>query len=142
LTWLSLMTDGSLYGDWPGGYHLTNVALHLSNVVLLFAMLTIATRQTGRSAFTAALFAVHPLHVESVAWVTERKDVLSVFFGLATVWAYARYVEAPSWGVRARRYLLMLTAYAASLAAKPMLITLPLVLLLLDYWPLRRLWAT
>jgi Flp pilus assembly protein TadD len=135
LTWLSIMVDFQLYGLDPGGYHLTNVILHLFNTLLLFLLLTRMTGLLWRSALVAALFALHPLHVESVAWVTERKDVLSTVFWLLTIWAYLRYVERPTFV----RYLLALLAFALGLMAKPMVVTLPCVLLLLDYWPLNRL---
>jgi Tfp pilus assembly protein PilF len=135
LTWVSLMLDSSLYGLDPAGFHATNLALHIANAILLFLLLQRMTGASWRSAFVTALFAVHPLHVESVAWVAERKDVLSTLFGLLTVWAYVRYAEKPG---RAR-YLAVLFLFAASLMAKPMLVTLPLLLLLLDFWPLRRM---
>ncbi len=135
LTWLSHMLDCQLYGlTRPGGHHLTSLLLHSANVLLLFHVLRWLTRETWRPAFVAALFALHPLHVESVAWIAERKDVLSTFFGLLALGAYARYVESP----RVGRYLLILFFFALSLLAKPMLVTFPCVLLLLDYWPLRR----
>jgi hypothetical protein len=135
LTWLSHMLDCQLYGMWPGGHHLTNVFFHLANTILLFLFFSRVTGALWPSALVAALFALHPLHVESVAWVSERKDVLSTFFWLATMWAYAGYVSAPSF----KRYLLILLLFALGLMAKPMLATLPLVLLLLDYWPLGRI---
>ncbi len=135
LTWLSLMLDATVYRDWAGGYHLTNVLLHASNVLLLFAFLTRGTGCHSRSAAVAALFAVHPLHVESVAWVTERKDVLSMFFGLLALNAYVRYTYRPRLGLLAAA----LFAYLCSLLAKQTLVTLPFLLLLLDFWPLRRL---
>jgi tetratricopeptide (TPR) repeat protein len=134
LTWLSLMLDYELYGLNAGGYHRTNLVLHLANVLLLFFVLKLMTGALWRSAFVAALFALHPLHVESVAWVTERKDVLSTLFWLLTMWAYLGYVERP--GVR--RYLLIIVSLTLGLMAKPMLVTLPFVFLLLDYWPLGR----
>jgi Tfp pilus assembly protein PilF len=135
LTWLSLELDRDLYGGIkPGGYHFTNVVLHLANVVLVFHVLRRMTGAIWRSAFVAGLFALHPLHVESVAWVSERKDVLSTLFWLLTLWAYVGYVDRPGW----RRYVLVLLALALGLMAKPMLVTLPFVLLLLDYWPLGR----
>ena len=134
LTWLSLMLDFELYGLNAGGYHLTNLLFHIANTLLLFLVLNKMTRQLWRSAFVAALFALHPLRVESVAWVTERKDVLSIFFWMLTIWAYARYAERP--GIN--RYLLALFAFGLGLMAKPMIVTLPFVLLLLDYWPLDR----
>jgi Tfp pilus assembly protein PilF len=136
LTWLSLQLDASLYGPRSAwGFHLTNVLLHAAAAVLLFLALRRLTGAAGRSALVAALFAVHPTHVESVAWVSERKDVLSGLFWMLTLLAYARYAERPGW----RRYLLVLAVFAVGLTAKPMLVTLPCVLLLLDYWPLRRL---
>src|SRR5262249_16745468 len=116
------------------GYHLTNLLLHTANVVLLFLALRRMTGAVWRSAAVAALFAVHPLHVESVAWVSERKDVLSGLFWMLTLLAYAWYAERPVWG----RYLLVTASFALGLLAKPMLVTLPCVLLLLDYWPLKR----
>ena len=137
LTWLSHMLDCQLFGLRPGWHHLVNALLHGANTVLLFAVLRAMTGMTWRSALVAALFAAHPLHVESVAWISERKDVLSTFFGLWAVWAYARYTEAPS----LRRYGLVAGFFALSLLSKPMLVTLPFVLLLLDVWPLKRFWA-
>jgi Flp pilus assembly protein TadD len=134
LTWLSLQLDAQLFGGRAWGFHLTNVLLHAGNVLLLFAVLRRLTGAAWRSALAAALFALHPLHVESVAWVTERKDVLSTFFGLLALAAYARYVRRPG----LLRHLLVDLCLALSLMAKPMLVTLPFVLLLLDYWPLRR----
>jgi len=134
LTWLSHMLDCQIFGLQPGGHHLTNVAWHLGNTILLFLFLARATRTLWPSALVAALFALHPLHVESVAWVAERKDVLSTFFWLVTMWAYAGYVGAPC----LRRYLAVVIAFVLALMAKPMAVTLPFVLLLLDYWPLGR----
>ena len=125
-----------MYGlGHPGGHHLTSVALHAATAVLLFLVLLEMTAELWPSAFVAALFAVHPLHVESVAWVSERKDVLSGLFFVLTLAAYARYVRRPS----IHRYLVVLGAFSLGLLSKPMVVTLPLVLLLLDYWPLRRL---
>jgi protein O-mannosyl-transferase len=135
LTWLSLQLDASLFGTDAWGFHLTNLILHLANVVLLFWVVRHMTGKTWESALVAALFAVHPLHVESVAWVTERKDVLSTFFCMLTLAGYAHYTAAPSW----RRYLEVVVPFALGLLAKPMLVTLPFALLLLDVWPLRRL---
>jgi tetratricopeptide (TPR) repeat protein len=132
LTTLSHMLDCSLYGLWAGGHHLTNVLLHAAGSIFLFLALRRMTGAVWRSGMVAALFCLHPLHVESVAWISERKDVLSgVFFGL-TLWAYAAYVEG------AAGFWLVVTAYALGLLSKPTLVTLPFVLLLLDYWPLRR----
>ena len=133
-TWMSLELDTSLFNAKPWGYHVTNLLLHTLNVLLLYILLVQMTGQWPPSALVAALFAVHPLHVESVAWVTERKDVLSTFFGLLALIAYVRYVRRPE----LVRGLLVLPFYAASLLAKPMLVTLPFLLLLLDFWPLRR----
>jgi len=135
LTWISLMLDSELYGLNPAGHHLTSVFFHLANTLLLFLVLKLMTGAFWRSALVAALFALHPLHVESVAWVAERKDVLSTFFWIFTLWAYLGYVQRP--GVR--RYLLILLLFALGLMAKPMLVTLPCVLLLLDFWPLERI---
>ena len=134
LTWLSHMADVELFGLNPGPHHLVNVLVHCANALLVFALFLTATGERLRSAFVAALFALHPLHVESVAWVAERKDVLSSFFGLLALLAYVRYVRAP----RAATYLPVPLLHAASLAAKPMLVTLPVLLLLLDRWPLGR----
>jgi len=135
LTWLSHMLDCQLFGLNPGGHHLTNLMLHLANTLLLFLLLNRMTSSLYRSALVAALFALHPLHVESVAWVAERKDVLSTLFWMLTMWTYLLYVEHP----RLWRYLLTLVVFTLGLMAKPMLVTLPCVLLLLDYWPLDRL---
>jgi tetratricopeptide (TPR) repeat protein len=135
LTWLSLQLDATLFGGQKaGGFHATNVLLHTANTVLLFLILVRLTGGVGPSAMAAGLFALHPLHVESVAWVTERKDVLSTLFWLLAMAAYLFYVNRPS----VRRYLLLLVALGLGLLAKAMLVTLPCVLLLLDYWPLRR----
>jgi tetratricopeptide (TPR) repeat protein len=135
LTWISHMLDCQVWGLRPGGHHLTSVLLHAVAAVLLFIVLRRMTGALWRSAFVAALFAVHPLHVESVAWIAERKDVLSGVFFLLTLIAYVYYVGKPgSW----ERYLLMVGLFALGLMAKPTLVTTPFVLLLLDYWPLRR----
>jgi tetratricopeptide (TPR) repeat protein len=136
LTWLSHMLDCQFYGLNPGGHHLTNVLLHTANVILLFLILRRMTGCLWRSAFVAALFAIHPLRVESVAWLAERKDVLSGLFFLLTLAAYVRYARHP-WSPA--RYGLVMLLFALGLMCKPMLVTLPLVLLLLDYWPLNRL---
>ena len=135
LTWISYMLDFSLFGSNPGAQHLVNVALHLASTLLLFFALTRMTRQPWRCAVVAAIFAVHPLHVESVAWISERKDVLSTFFEMLTLLLYVRYTTKPG----TRSYLAVAAAFALSLLAKPMAVTFPFVLLLLDYWPLRRL---
>src|SRR5207237_8230393 len=134
LTTISHMLDCQLYGLKAGGHHFTNVLLHTVAVLLLFAVLREMTGALWRSAFVAAMFAIHPLHVESVAWVAERKDVLSAVFFMLTLGAYLRYARAPS----IARYLTMAALFALGLMSKPMLVTVPFVLLLLDYWPLRR----
>jgi len=138
LTWLSHMLDCQLYGLRPGGHHLTNVLIHAANAILLFLVLKQMTTALWRSAFVAAIFAIHPLRVESVAWVAERKDLLSGLFFILTVWAYVRYVRDPR---SPARYGLVLFLFALGLLCKPMLVTLPFVLLLLDYWPLNRMAA-
>ena len=135
LTWISHMLDWQMYGSWAGGHHLTSVLLHAATAILLFLAFRRMTGRLGCSALVAVLFAIHPLRAESVAWVAERKDVLSGFFFALTLWAYAGYARSAfSW----RRYALVVGWFALGLMAKPMLVTLPLVLLLLDYWPLRR----
>jgi tetratricopeptide (TPR) repeat protein len=134
LTWLSLQLDATLSWPSPKGFHLTNVLLHAANAAVLFLALRSLTGTPWRSFVVAALFAVHPLRVESVAWVAERKDVLSVFFGFLAILAYARYARAPTWP----RYLAVALFLALSLMSKPMLVTLPFVLLILDWWPLQR----
>jgi tetratricopeptide (TPR) repeat protein len=155
LTWISHMADCQLYGLNAGGHHLTNLLFHVANTLLLFLVLNRMTAAIWRSAFVAALFAWHPLHVESVAWAAERKDVLSTFFFLLTLGAYAKYVQSkakspkskvqngetfPSSIIRnpSSHYLLALFCFILGLMSKPMVVTLPFVLLLLDYWPLRR----
>ena len=135
LTWLSHMLDVQLFGLKAGGHHLVNVFFHIANTLLLFLVLRRMTKTLWRSAFVAALFALHPLHVESVAWVTERKDVLSTLFWILTLGAYTYYAERPGY----RRYLLVLVCFVLGLMSKPMLVTLPFVLLLLDFWPIGRL---
>jgi len=142
LTWLSLQLDATLFGPVPisnwndvaWGFHLTNLLLHMANVILLYRLLLGVTAAQGRSFLVAALFAVHPLRVESVAWVTERKDVLCGLFFLLTLFAYDRYVLRPSWG----NYGLVLVCFLAGLGSKPIMVTMPFVLLLWDYWPLGR----
>jgi protein O-mannosyl-transferase len=134
LTWLSHMLDVQLFGLTPVGHHLTNLLFHVGNSLLLFGALRKMTGATWRSLCVAALFALHPLHVESVAWVAERKDVLSGLFWMLVIWSYALYVKKPD----VPRYLLVAMFFLLGLMAKPMLVTLPFVLLLLDYWPLRR----
>ena len=135
LTWLSHELDCQLYGLNPAGHHLTNVLLHTATVITLFLVLRQMTGVLWRSAFVAAVFAIHPLRAESVAWVAERKDVLSGLFFMLTIGAYVRYARRP-WS--AARYGLVVLLFAMGLMCKPMLVTLPLVLLLLDYWPLQR----
>jgi hypothetical protein len=135
LTWLSHMLDVQLFGPSAGAHHLVNAALHAANAALLLLVLSRMTGAPGPSLLVAALFAVHPLHVESVAWVSERKDVLSTLFGLLMLGAYAGYARRPGLG----RYLLVALSLAASLLAKPMWVTAPFLLLLLDLWPLQRL---
>ena len=135
LTWISHMADVQLFGLRPGWHHLTNLLFHLASTLLLFLGLHRMTKALWQSAFVAALFALHPLHVESVAWVAERKDVLSTFFWMLTMGVYVSYVARPG----LTRYLTLLLCFALGLMAKPMLVTLPFVLLLLDYWPLQRL---
>jgi protein O-mannosyl-transferase len=173
LTWMSHMLDLQIFGDQPGAQHLVSLGFHIANTLLLFLLLRWMTRTVWRSAMVAALFALHPLHVESVAWVSERKDVLSAFFFLLTLWAYTRYAklrlrspeaQSPETEVSGQRsvvsvrasaltteddpsrftlhasryYLLALLFFALGLMSKPMLVTLPFVLLLLDCWPLQR----
>jgi Flp pilus assembly protein TadD len=135
LTWLSHMLDISIFGITPGAMHAVNVAFHTANSVLLFGLLYTMTSALAPSAFVAALFAVHPLHVESVAWISERKDVLSTLFWILTIWAYVAWVRTRS----LKRYLWALILFGIGLTAKPMLVTLPFVLLLLDVWPLNRI---
>ncbi len=134
LTWFSHMLDCQLFGPDAGAHHLVNLLFHLANTVLLFLALQWMTAARWQSAFVAALFALHPLHVESVAWIAERKDVLSAFFWFFTLMAYVHYTRSPG----ARRYFPVLLVFALGLMAKPMLVTLPLTLLLLDFWPLGR----
>jgi protein O-mannosyl-transferase len=134
MTWLSFMLDREIFGVGAWGFHLTNVLLHIADTLLLFWVLRRYTKALWASFFVAALFGLHPLHVESVAWVTERKDVLSTLFWMLTMLAYVRYAENPT----AKRYIIVCVTFALGLMAKPMVISLPFVLLLMDYWPLRR----
>jgi tetratricopeptide (TPR) repeat protein len=134
LTWLSHMTDCTLFGLNPAGHHFTSLLLHIASSLLLFGIFNRMTGKIWASAFVAAAFALHPLRVQSVAWAAERKDVLSVFWAMLAMAAYVRYAEKPSIG----KYLLTLLALCLGLMAKPMLVTLPFVFLLLDYWPMRR----
>ncbi|MEW6670947.1 MAG: tetratricopeptide repeat protein [Thermodesulfobacteriota bacterium] len=135
LTWISHMLDVQLFGMDPGMHHQTSLLLHVFNALLLFHVFRRMTGALWHSGFLAALFALHPLHVESVAWVSERKDVLSTLFWMLTMWAYIRYVERPGF----LKYLQVLLFFMLGLMAKPMLVTLPFVLLAIDYWPLKRL---
>ena len=135
MTWLSHMLDFQLYESNPKGHHLTNLLFHLANSLLLFIVFLRMTGALWQSGFVAVLFALHPFNVESVAWVAERKNVLSTFFWFLTMWAYVFYVEKPS----VKRYVLVVLFFALGLMSKPMLVTLPFVLLMMDYWPLRRL---
>src|SRR6516165_7968415 len=135
LTTISHMLDCQLYGLDPAGHHFTNVLFHTIAALLLFLVLQRMTGSLWRSAFVAALFAIHPLHVESVAWVSERKDVLSAIFFMLILSSYARYVRAPC----VKSYLLLFFLFALGLMSKAMLVTVPFVLLLLDYWPLGRI---
>src|ERR1051326_568506 len=169
LTWLSHMLDVKWFGFEPGGHHLTNILLHAASTLVLFFLMKRLTTHVWRGAMVAALFGFHPLHVESVAWISERKDVLSTLFGLLSLWAYARYAQSvngprlSATGATERSseadvstspfthhasrlthhpsffYVLSLTLFACSLMSKAMLVTLPFLLLLLDYWPLGRL---
>jgi tetratricopeptide (TPR) repeat protein len=134
VTWLSHALDYQLFGDWAGGHHLINVLLHIANTLVLFCVLVRMTGVIWPSAFVAAVFALHPLHVESVAWIAERKDLLSTLFWMLTMLAYVRYVGKP----KLVRYLVTVVLFALGLMAKPMLVTVPFVLLLLDFWPLQR----
>lgn len=134
ITWISHMTDMTLFGAKPAGHHLMSVAFHCTNTALLYLLMTRFTGSTGKSAFVAALFALHPLNVESVAWIAERKNLISTTFFLLTLLAYRNYTKRPSIGT----YSLVFTMYGIGLMAKPMLVTIPLILLLLDWYPLRR----
>jgi protein O-mannosyl-transferase len=138
LTWLSHMADVDLFGLNPRGHHLVSVFIHAASTLLLFLLLVRMTRAAWQSLFVAALFALHPLHVESIAWVAERKDVLSGFFWFLTLFFYAGYVKRP----RFKFYLLALVSYVLGLMTKPMLVTLPIVMLLTDYWPFGRFPST
>ncbi|MFA6544201.1 MAG: tetratricopeptide repeat protein [Limisphaerales bacterium] len=138
LSWLSHMLDVELFGPVAGAHHLMNLLIHCAAVVMAFLALHRLTRAVWPSAVVAALFAWHPLHVESVVWVAERKDVLCGFFWFFTLWAYARYVESPS----PRNYLTVFAGFVLGVMSKPMIVTLPCVLFLLDYWPLRRIDAS
>jgi protein O-mannosyl-transferase len=134
VTWLSHMLDVTLFGMDPAWHHLMNLGFHIANALMLFALLRYLTGRLWSAALVAALFALHPLHVESVAWAAERKDVLSMFFWLAAMWAWIWYAAGP----RITRYLAVLLLFALGLMSKPMVVTFPLILLALDYWPLQR----
>ncbi|MDA8156047.1 MAG: tetratricopeptide repeat protein [Actinomycetota bacterium] len=134
LTWISHMLDFQLFGLNPHGTHIVNLLFHITNALLLLFIFYRLTGAVWRSAFVAALFALHPLHVQSVAWASERKDVLSTFFFMLTVIAYCRHTERPT----LKRYIMIILFFTLGLMAKPMLVSLPFVLLLLDYWPLQR----
>ena len=134
ITWLSHMADVQLYGMNPRGHHLTNVVIHTVSSLLLLLLLLRFTGSLWQSSFVAALFALHPLHVESVAWVAERKDVLSAFFWFLTLLLYSEYVAKR----KPALYLLALFSFVLGLMSKPMLVTLPVVMLLMDFWPLDR----
>lgn len=134
ITWISHILDFEMYGLDPGGHHRTNLIFHTVNAILLFLVFLRMTGGFWQSAVIATLFAIHPLHVESVAWASERKDVLSMFFLMFTIWAYLRYIE----NKEIKNYLLVFLFFALGLMSKPMLVTLPFVLLLLDFWPLKR----
>ena len=135
LIWLSFMFDYQLYSLNAGGYHLTNLILHILSALLLFWLFDRMTGEIWKSAFVAALFALHPLHVESVAWIAERKDVLSAFFWMLTLCLYVYYTEKPV----IKRYLPVVFSFVLALMSKPMVVTFPVILILLDYWPLDRL---
>ena len=135
VTWLSHMLDVELFGVSAGAHHAMSLVLHILSTLLLFAIFVRTTAAIGASAFVAAVFALHPLHVESVAWIAERKDVLSALFFMLTIWAYVSYVRRPS----TARYAAVFVCFTLGLMAKPMLVTLPFVLLALDVWPLGRI---
>ena len=134
LVWLSFMVDYQIYGLHPGGYHVTNLIFHMLSTLLLFWLFCRMTGAVWKSAFVAFLFALHPLHVESVAWVSERKDVLSAFFWMLTLCLYVYYTEKPV----VKRYLPVIFCFSLALMSKPMVVTLPVIMMLLDYWPLNR----
>lgn len=138
LVWLSHMADCEIYGIKAGGHHVTNVLLHCASALLLFLVLKEMTGAIWRSGFVAAIFAWHPLHVESVAWIAERKDVLSALFWLLTMWAFVRFTKAEK-TKRKKYYIWALVFFALGLMSKSMLVSLPVVLLMLDYWPLKRM---
>src|SRR6185312_6570471 len=135
VTWLSLMLDSQLFGSDAMGFHRTNLIIHVAVVILLFLFLEQVSGARWQSAFIAMLFGLHPLHVESVAWISERKDVLSAFFFMLTLLAYARFARKKS----IAGYWLAILFFTLGLMSKPMLVTLPFILLLLDFWPLNRI---
>lgn len=135
LVWLSYILDYQIWRLNPFGYHLTNLVFHILNTILLFLALKSATRSVWKSALVAAFFGIHPLHVESVAWVAERKDVLSTFFFMLAILAYIRYVRFP----KVKTYTPVVAFFILGLMSKPMLVTFPFVLLLLDCWQVRRM---
>ena len=134
LVWMSFMLDYKLYGMKAGGYHVTNLILHILSTLLLFWLFCRMTKEIWPSAFVAALFAIHPFHVESVAWISERKDVLIAFFWMMTLCLYVYYTEKPA----VKTYLLVVFSFALALMSKPFAIYLPVIMILLDYWPLKR----
>lgn len=134
LTWLSLMLNSQWFGLKAGGYHLTNVMLHMASALMLFWLMNRMTGALWKSAFVAAFFALHPLRLESVVWIAKRKDVLSVFFWMLTLCLYVYYTKNPGW----KRYLLVLLSFVGGLMSKPVVVTLPVVMMLLDWWPLDR----
>ncbi len=134
MTWISLMADWKIFGANPSGYHIVNLLFHIGAMIFLFLFLARTTNSLWASAFAVAFFALHPLRVESVAWAAERKDVLSMFFGMGCLYVYALYVE----NLKPSRYFICLILFALALMSKSMLITLPFIMLLLDYWPLKR----
>ena len=135
VTWLSYLLDFQIFRLWAGGYHLVNLFFHILNALLLFSVFRKMTGRTWQSGFVAALFALHPLHVESVAWISERKDVLSAFFWILTIHAYVHYARRPLWS----NYVWVMGFFILGLMSKPMVVTLPFVLLLLDFWPMGRM---
>ena len=134
LTWLSFALDYQIHGLNPEWYHLENVILHTLNVLLLFLFLSSVTGKIYRCALVAGLFAVHPIHAESVVWITERKDVLSAFFFMISLYLYIYYLKKPS----IKRYSIIIISFILGIMSKPMVITLPILLILLDFWPLKR----
>ena len=138
LTWMSLMADIQIFGINPGASHAVNVLIHLINSVLAYYVIRELTGSVWKSAAVAMLFAIHPMHVESVAWISERKDVLSTAFALASMLAYVRFAGSKG-GPATRYYAAAIILFALGLMAKPMIVTLPFVILLIDHWPIRRI---